>query len=256
MGLPEKGSKGGMGMERQKKALIFAGGWDGHEPDKVAERFAKILREKGYFCSIYRDQEALLDLGGLMEQDLIVPCWTMGTIETAARENIVKAVAAGCGLAGCHGGMCDAFREDVEWQFMTGGQWVSHPGGDGVRYQVNICKGSSPIVEGLEDFEVCSEQYYLHVDPAVEVLATTRFPIVPYYHISNKQVDMPVAWTKFWGNGRVFYCSLGHHDDVFDRFPQAQTLMERGMLWAAEGKQYAIDHCLDTKRFENTAKMY
>ena len=171
-------------------------------------------------------------------------------------ENISKAVATGTGLAGCHGGMCDAFRLDTEWQFMTGGQWVSHPGGDGTSYKVNICKGSSPIVEGLEDFDVCSEHYYLHVDPAIEVLATTRFPVVHYYHISNKPVDMPVAWTKFWGNGRVFYNSLGHHDDVFDKSPSAGVLMERGLVWAAEGKAYAIEHDLTTERFENTAKMY
>ena len=101
-----------------------------------------------------------------------------------------------------------------------------------------------------------SEHYYLHVDPAIEVLATTRFPVVPYYHISNKPVDMPVAWTKFWGNGRVFYNSLGHHDDVFDKSPNAEIMMERGMLWAGEGKQYAADHGLTTERFENSAKMY
>ena len=125
-------------MERQKKVLIFQGGWDGHEPVQVAARFARIMEKHGYVCEIHGDQEALLDAGHLMEMDLIIPCWTMGSILQKARENIVKAVAAGCGLAGCHGGMCDAFREDVEWQFMTGGQWVSHPGGDGVRYQVNI----------------------------------------------------------------------------------------------------------------------
>ncbi len=111
-------------------------------------------------------------------------------------------------------------------------------------------------MEGLEDFEVCSEQYYLHVDPAVEVLATTRFPVVPYYHISNAPVDMPVAWTKFWGNGRVFYSSLGHHDDVFDQFPQAQLLMERGMLWAARGKEYALDRGLTLERFHSGGKMF
>ena len=93
--------------------------------------------------------------------------------------------------------MCDSFRQDTEWQFITGGQWVSHPGGDGQTYRVNIRSGSSPIVEGLEDFEVCSEHYYLHVDPTIEVLATTRFPLVNYYHISNKPVDMPVAWKKY-----------------------------------------------------------
>jgi len=165
-------------------------------------------------------------------------------------------VAAGTGLAGCHGGMCDAFRWDTEWQFMTGGQWVSHPGGDGVEYTVNICRNSSPITQGLEDFPVKSEHYYLHIDPAVEVLATTRFPLVPYYHISNKPVDMPVAWTKFWGNGRVFYTSLGHHDDVFDNSPNAGIMMERGLVWAAEGKAYAVENGLTTARFENDAKMY
>lgn len=243
-------------MESGKKVLIFQGGWDGHEPELVAGRFARLMERHGYSCEITDSQETLLDLDKVMGMDLIIPCWTMGDILDQARTNIVQAVAAGCGLAGCHGGMCDAFRQDVEWQFMTGGQWVSHPGGDGVKYRVNIHKGSSPIVEGIEDFDVCSEQYYLHVDPAVEVLATTRLPVVPYYHISNQEVDMPVAWTKFWGNGRVFYNSLGHHDDVFDRFPEAELLMLQGMLWAAQGKQYALDHGLTTERFRSTAKMY
>ena len=139
---------------------------------------------------------------------------------------------------------------------MTGGQWVSHPGGDGVEYTVNICHGSSPITEGLSDFPVKSEHYYLHIDPAIEVLATTRFPTVPYYHISNKPVDMPVAWTKYWGLGRVYYCSLGHHDDVFDLYPASAALMERGMLWAGEGKAFAREHGLTDERFLSSAKMY
>ena len=239
-----------------KKAWIVQGGWDGHEPKLTSKRFAGLLEKNGYEATIFDSLDCLGDLEALMQVDLLVACWTMGEIKREYTVNVAKAVGAGMGLAGCHGGMCDAFRQDTEWQFITGGQWVSHPGGDGVEYMVNICKGSSPIVEGLEDFPVCSEHYYLHVDPAIEVLATTRFPSVTYYHISNKPVDMPVAWTKFWGNGRVFYTSLGHHADVFGNYPPAQVLMERGMLWAGEGKQYAIDHGLSTERFENQAKMY
>ncbi len=233
-----------------KKALIFQGGWDGHEPKLVSERFASILRKNGYEVKITDTLDTLLDLDYLMGLDLIVPCWTMGEIPGDCCKNVCKAVANGTGLAGCHGGMCDSFRQDTEWQFMTGGQWVSHPGGDGTPYVVNINKGSSPIVEGLDDFDVCSEQYYLHVDPAVEVLATTRFPVVNYYHCSNKPVDMPVIWTKYWGCGRVFYNSLGHHDDVFDKSPNAQIMMERGMLWAGEGKAYAIEHGLSAEKYE------
>lgn len=224
-------------MTGEKNVLIFQGGWDGHEPDKVSRRFAGLLEKHGYTCRIYDTQDILLDKEFVAAQDLIVPCWTMGEISTEARQNISDAVAAGTGLAGCHGGMCDAFRNDVEWQFMTGGQWVSHPGCDGINYTVNICKSSSPIVEGLDDFPVCSEQYYLHVDPAIEVLATTRFPVYPGFHCSNKPVDMPVAWTKYWGIGRVFYNSLGHHDDVFEKSPNAEIMMERGMLWAAQGRK-------------------
>lgn len=239
-----------------KQALILAGGWDGHEPALVAKRFAAMLEGGGYSVRIEESHECLGDLDYLKSLDIIVACWTMGSIEGRYSHNIALAVASGVGLAGCHGGMCDAFRQDTEWQFMTGGQWVSHPGGDGVEYTVNIRRGSSPIIEGIEDFKVVSEHYYLHVDPAIEVLATTRFPLVTYYHASNKPVDMPVVWTKYWGNGRVFYTSLGHHDDVFDNSPDAGEIMRRGLLWAAEGKQYAVDRALTTERYENKAKMY
>lgn len=239
-----------------KRALIFQGGWDGHEPQLTSKRFASLLKKHGYEVTISDTLDCLADAEALKQLDLIVACWTMGEIDHQYVQNISAAVCAGVGLAGCHGGMCDAFRQDTEWQFMTGGQWVSHPGGDGITYTVNICHGSNPITEGLSDFEVCSEHYYLHIDPAIEVLATTRFPLVTYNHISNKPVDMPVCWTKFWGNGRVFYTSLGHHDDVFDKSPTAEVLMERGMVWAGEGKAFAEEHHLTTERFENSAKMY
>ncbi len=236
------------------KALIFWGGWDGHEPELVANRFGAMLERIGITAEIYNNQECLADKDKLMTYDLIVPCWTGGELKYT--KNVAEAVGTGVGLAGCHGGMCDAFRQDTEWQFMTGGQWVSHPGGDGVQYTVNICHGSSPIIAGIEDFPVASEQYYLHVDPCVEVLATTRFPLVSYYHAANKPVDMPVVWTKYWGLGRVFYTSLGHHDDVFDKSPSSAVIMERGFVWAAGSKKFALDHGLTVDKYLNNAKMY
>ena len=239
-----------------KKAIVVQGGWDGHEPALVAARFAALLKKEGFEVEIFDTLDVYADLEKLMELDLIVSCWTMSELKNEYAANLAKAIGAGVGLCGCHGGMCDSFRNNTQWQFITGGQWVSHPGGDGIEYTVNITSSSNPITEGISDFTVKSEHYYLHIDPAIEVLATTRFPIVSYYHISNKPVDMPVVWTKMWGNGRVFYNSLGHHDDVFDNAPQACELMLRGMLWAAFGKQYALDHGLTTERFENTAKMY
>lgn len=242
----------------QKKALIFYGGWDGHEPELVSKRFASVLEANGFSVQRSDSLECLDDREALAELDLIVPCWTNGELSDTYAENIMYAVGTGVGLAGCHGGMCDAFRASPRWQFMVGGQWVSHPGGDGIPYEVNICQNSSPIIQGLSDFPVCSEQYYLHVDPSIEVLATTRFPNpeVNYYHRSNKPVDVPVAWTKYWGNGRVFYQSLGHKDNIFDRFPTAMVLMERGMLWAAEGKAFTRQLGLTTERYQDPRVMF
>jgi len=237
-----------------KKALIVQGGWDGHEPQKVAERFKRILVAEGFEVEISDTLDAFLDVERLKSLHIIIPIWTMGRIKNEQVEPVIEAVASGVGLAGCHGGMCDSFRECVQWQFMTGGQWVSHPGGDGVEYTVNIKNSSSPITQGINDFKVKSEHYYVHVDPANEVLATTRFPIVEYYHSTNKQVDVPVAWTKMWGLGRVFYCSLGHHDDVFDIY-EAQELMRRGFLWVAEGKDIALSGN-EKLNIDTTLKMY
>ena len=233
-----------------KKALIVHGGWQGHEPKLVSARFAKILEKNGFDVTVTEDKAAFADYEALKKLDLICPMITMDEMDGEYVQNISKAVADGVGLAGCHGGMCDALRNDVNWQFMTGGQWVAHPGNDGINYTVNIVASSSPLVEGLKDFPVSSEQYYLHVDPAVEVLATTRFPVHKGYHSANKPVDMPVVWTKFWGCGRVFYTSLGHVDNVFDNAPTAQVIMERGMLWAAEGKAYAVANNLSRADYE------
>lgn len=164
---------------------------------------------------------------------LIVPVVTMAEITPEQRDPVLHAVSdRGVGLAGCHGGMCDAFRNDTEWQFMTGGQWVAHPGNDGVRYGVNLVPGHE-ITNGLGDFEVATEQYYLHVDPGNHVLATCEFPHPDHGgpHGANP-CRMPVVWTKTYGKGRVFYNALGHQANVLE----AQTpreLMRRGFLWAA-----------------------
>ncbi|WP_379152771.1 ThuA domain-containing protein [Paenibacillus sp. sgz5001063] len=232
-----------------KKALIVWGGWDGHEPEQVAGVFAYILREAQYEVEVANTLEAFADKEKLLGLDLIVPVWTMGEISQDLVNNVSAAVQNGTGLAGCHGGMCDSFRTNVDWQFMTGGQWVAHPGNDGVQYKVEISQSSSPLTAGIEDFEVTSEQYYLHIDPAVEVLATTRFPVVQGPHAANKAVDMPVVWTKRWGQGRVYYNSLGHHADIVE-LPPVQELMRRGLLWAGDGKAEAAGSAGQTEGAE------
>ena len=234
-----------------KKALIVWGGWMGHEPDQVAEIFRKVLVEENFEVEVSDTMDSWKDEEKLKSMDLLIPIVTSSKISGEQLNPVINAVASGVGIAGCHGGMCDSFRDCVEWQFMTGSQWVSHPGG-GVTYEVNIKKGaSSPIILGMNDFEVTSEQYYIHVDPAVNVLATTRFPVATWFHSTNGQVDVPVVYTKMWGAGRVFYNTLGHVASVFD-IPEALELMRRGFRWAAEGKAIAED----VSKYQSNAKMF
>ena len=221
-----------------KRGLIVWGGWDGHEPEAVAGIFQGILEGAGFDVDVSDSQDAFADGDALKALDVIVPIWTMGTIEKELVVNVSEAVASGVGLAGCHGGMCDAFRDSVLWQMMTGANWVAHPGGDGVDYKVNITQPDHELVAGIGDFDVSSEQYYLHVDPVNEVLATTRLPVVDWYHSPNGPVDMPVAWTRAWGHGRVYYNALGHHADVISD-GAAFEMIKRGTLWAADGKALA-----------------
>jgi type 1 glutamine amidotransferase len=239
------------------KAIILCGGWDGHEPKLVSERFRKFLESEGFEVAVEEKIEIFKDKDRLAETGLFVPVWTMCTepLGYGFFETFLEAAGAGMGVAGCHGGMCDAFRNSVEYQFLTGANWVSHPGGDGVKYRVNIKNRSTPLTEGINDFDIASEQYYLHVDPANEVLATTRFPTVRWYHSANGEADVPQVWTRRWGYGRVFYSALGHHDDVFN-VPEAWELMKRGLLWAAEGGKIAREKGFKAEDWKTAAPMY
>lgn len=211
-----------------KQALFIWGGWEGHAPRQSAERFAPFLAAQGYAVELADTLDVLLDRERLRALDLIVPIRTMDTITEAQEQALLGAVADGTGIAGWHGGMADAFRNNPAYQFMVGGQWVAHPG-NFIDYQVHITGRDHPITAGLRDFRVHTEQYYMHVDPSNQVLATTTFSGDDVPWIAG--CVMPVVWTRQWGAGRVSYCSLGHAPAVFD-VPEAAALVQRGMLWA------------------------
>ena len=215
-----------------KKALVFYGGWDGHTPVETARIYQEILERNGYEVTMSDTLSVLDSYENIKDYDLFVPMWTMGEIGREQCENICKAVENGAGIAGCHGGMCDSFRQSTQWQFMTGAQWVSHPGGGEAHYTVNMKRGNL-FTDDLEDFEYTGEQYYIHVDPAITVYATTDFPTIDGPHAANGRVTMPVVFTKMWGKGKVFYSSMGHTCHDFD-IPQVKTIMERGLLWATK----------------------
>ena len=211
-----------------REALIVWGGWSGHEPERCAGVVAGMLEEEGFRVHL-DNTTAAFAMPALTNMSLVVPIVTMAKIEKSEVENLTKAVRGGVGLAGFHGGMCDAFRDAVEYQFMCGGQWVAHPGNI-IDYRVNIVRRDDPVMQGIEDFDYRSEQYYMHVDPSNQVLATTTFSGEHADWIDG--VVMPVVWKRRHGEGRVFYSALGHVASEFE-VPQMRTILRRGMIWAA-----------------------
>jgi uncharacterized protein len=223
---------GGDMAEHEHRALVVRGGWVGHEPIETTDRVVPLLEEAGFKVEVSGTLEIYADAAVMREVDLIVQCWTMGEIGPEQLHGLLSAVSSGAGLTGWHGGLCDSFRAATEYQFMTGGQWVAHPGGK-VDYEVNFIKAlaSDPVISGLQDFRLHSEQYYMHVDPSNIVLATTTFPgtdDAPW----TKGCVMPVVWKRTYGEGKIFYTALGHDAADFD-VPQIPELILRGSLWAS-----------------------
>lgn len=211
-----------------REALIVWGGWNGHEPEIGAGIVRTMLEEEGFTVQVETTTKAFAN-PAIRDLSLIVPIYTMSKIEKEDAINLAAAIESGVGFGGYHGGMCDAFRESVEYQFVCGGQWVAHPG-NVIDYRVNVLRPDDPIMEGINDFPYHSEQYYMHVDPSNEVLATTTFSGEHASWIEG--VVMPVVWKRRHGKGRVFYSSLGHVTSEFE-VPEMRTILRRGLLWAA-----------------------
>ena len=212
-----------------KKVLFVYGGWDGHQPGKCRDIFVPWMEAAGAEVFVSDSLGCYKDSNLMQQIDLIVQSWTQGNIGQEEEKGLLNAVKRGVGLAGWHGGIGDSFRNNVEFQFMVGGQWVAHPGNI-IPYEVNITDKEDPVTKGLKDFRMESEQYYMHVDPNVKVLATTQFSGEHAFWIDGAIV--PVVWKKNYGKGRVFYSSLGHVAKDFD-VPEALEIMKRGICWAA-----------------------
>lgn len=225
----------GQGLRRRhggKRALVVRGGWEGHVPVPASDRYALVLSESGFEVTLSDSLDSYLDGAQLAATDLVVQCWTMGTMSSQQADGLSRAVRSGTGFAGWHGGIVDAFRAEPLYSLVTGGQFVYHPRGF-VRYQVRPVaeRADHPVLAGVEAFTLATEQYYVHVDPGIDVLAVTDFVADPAYP-DLAGVVMPVTWTRRWGRGRVFVTTIGHSVSDLE-VPQVDAMIRAGMAWAA-----------------------
>lgn len=217
---------------KNKKVLIVFGGWQGHEPVKYVEILVPWLLSEGASVDTCSSLQVYTNKELMKNTDLIIQIFTMSEISPEQEAGLLEAVRNGTGIAGWHGGLGDSFRNNPAYQYMVGGQWVAHPGGV-IDYIVNISPVDDPVTQGLSDFKMHSEQYYMHVDPNVKVLATTTFSDANDYW--SEGCTMPVVWKKMYGKGRVFYTSLGHVAADM-QVAEALEILKRGIRWAAASK--------------------
>ena len=211
-----------------KRVLVVYGGWPGHKPEQFAQKITDWLQSQKAEVILSQSTDSYTDQKLMGSVDLVIQHITMSEMSSAASRGLTRAIQSGVGLAGCHGGLGDSFRNDTEFQYMVGGQFVKHPGGQ-VDYRVSISEIADPIVSGIKDFDLHTEQYYMHYDPSIEILATTLFTGEHDSWIAG--VKMPVVWKKKYGDGRVFYSAIGHSINLFER-SEVWELMTRGIIWA------------------------
>ena len=223
-----------------KNIIYVYGGWKGHKPSESVDLMVPKLRAEGANVKIFDTLSVYTDEKLMAETDLIIQIWTMGKITEQQFEGLEKAIMNGTGFAGWHGGLCDAFRDNLKYQFIVGGQFLFHPGGY-IDHSIKIIDKSDPITQGLKDFNLKkTEQYYMLVDPNIKVLAISEFDREKYEKPKKKEnkitgSTMPVVWKKNYGKGRIFYSSIGHHLTEFE-VPEVMTMQMRGFRWASEGK--------------------
>ncbi|MFP3122024.1 ThuA domain-containing protein [Ectobacillus funiculus] len=207
--------------QNRKKAIVIYGVGEQHHPKEVGDILITLLKEQHFEVQSSNTLESLLNAANLKQLDLIVLVWTRGNITQQQLDNLLNAIKAGTGFVGIHASV-GAFRSEIKYHELIGGQFLAHPGGINVTYQVYITDKQHPVMKSIQDFTVTTEKYYMLIDPAIHIVAATYFG----------EVTMPVVWTKSYGKGRVFYNALGHSVDVVT-MPQVLDILRRGMVWAA-----------------------
>ncbi len=227
-----------------KHALIVRGGWDGHMPVETTDLFVPFLTDNGFDVHVEEGTAVYADEEYLAGVDLIVQVNTMSTIEDAEFRGLRNAVLNGTGMAGWHGGIADSYRNNADYLHMIGGQFAHHAGKDPaervgdqsdnyIPYTVHITEEGKrhPVTEGIEDFDLVTEQYWVLSDEYNDVLATTTQAVRPW-DAWNRPVTSPAIWTRQWGEGRIFVSAPGHRLEIVESRP-VRTIIERGLLWAA-----------------------
>lgn len=234
----------GFDTTRQRRAVVVRGGWDGHQPVEATDLFIPHLEENGFAVEVVDSPAPYADADLMAQTDLIVQCNTMSTIEPEQLTGLIAAVEAGTGFAGWHGGIADSYRNSSDYLHLVGGQFATHPGKEPrerrgeqadnyVPHTVEVTElgRTHPIMAGIEEFSLVTEQYWVLADSYIDTLATTTQQVRPW-DPWKRQVTSPAIWTRLWGDGKIFVSTPGHRVEVLED-PTVNAIIKRGLLWAS-----------------------
>lgn len=202
------------------KLLVFVG-TEGqyHDHEENGRFLAKMLsRSEQIDATFSRDYEVLAT--GLTLFEAVLFYTDVGELTETQERGLLSFVESGGGFFGLHTAAA-SFRECEGYHRMLNGFFNGHS-----RYMdftVTVSDSSDPITEGLLDFEVTDELYYLKHDPdrSHHLLAA---------HDEEKDETHVIAFKHTCGEGRVFYLALGHDRAVLEN-PTFQKVVRRGALW-------------------------
>lgn len=227
-----------------KRVLVVRGGWDGHQPIETTNVFIPFFEEHGFAVHVSESTEIYADQEFMAGVDLIQQTNTMNTIKKEEFQGLQTAIIGGTGFAGWHGGIADSYRNTSDYLQMVGGQFANHPGkhpdecigeqsDNYVPHSINFTElgKKHQITQGISDFELTTEQYWVLHDSYNNVLATTTQKVRPW-DPWDREITSPAIWTRKWGKGKIFVITCGHNLEVVLN-PKVKTIIERGLLWAS-----------------------
>ena len=174
------------------------------------------------------DDLAGLTAAALAEHEILCLVHTSGELPLSEEQKqaVLGFVAAGGGFVGVHGATTICYEWDG-YREMLGAHFKSHP--PAASFTVNVKDRSHPSTREVPPrFEVTDELYTFRTNPrdAAQILVSAEPGSL------GLEGDLPLAWTKTYGSGRVYYNGLGHFDAMWDD-PSFQGQIRAGLRWAA-----------------------
>src|SRR2546430_15448966 len=184
-----------------------------HDSIPTAERFISDLAPRlGFEVDFIREAPQLDRLSDLSNVKAVMFVNTTGDLPLPARENLLAWIAGGGSFIGVHSAS-DTWHEWPEYIDMLGAEFDHHP--DQTARPIFVENAMNPATAPLPPSFVLFEEYYLFKNfdrSRVSMLLSLR---------TSPEEDaapgfFPLAWTRDYGQGRVFYTAIGHRIEVWN----------------------------------------